>query len=105
MFVHWAGLDAETGKEYISAEIGSSIQFDASESFACQLNGDINDFEILWDFDDGSSSTDMQTNHVFDSPGAYDATLQVKASDSQLHSGFMYDLTLYILRGRHTTSL
>jgi hypothetical protein len=39
----------------------------------------------------------MQTNHVFDSPGVYDVTLRVKAGDSQLHSGFMYDLTLYIL--------
>ena len=57
----------------LQAPLGTSIQFDASES--SDRDGD--DLEYLWDFGDGSTSTEVSPLHEFSSTGNFDVELTV----------------------------
>jgi len=59
-------------ESYITYEIdGLTVSFD---------NNSLYYTDILWNFDDGSSSTEVSPTHVFSSPGAYNVTL-IMSSD------------------------
>ncbi len=89
-FDHWAGLDAKAIVDTTAAEQGTPIIFDASNSFAAHMDGTPIDYSVLWDFDDGAYSTDLNPIHVFDTSGIYHVTLRVDAVDTNLYNGVMY---------------
>jgi uncharacterized repeat protein (TIGR01451 family) len=92
LFDPWAGVHAQIKASQTEVELGQSILFSSEPySFAYYIDGTPNEYDVLWDFDDGEYSQDKTIGHVFDMPGTYQVSLRVRASDTSLHPGFMYD--------------
>ncbi|MBN2603402.1 MAG: PKD domain-containing protein, partial [Candidatus Thermoplasmatota archaeon] len=71
---------------------GQNIVFSSEPySFAYYIDGTPNEYHVLWDFDDGVYSQDQTIGHVFGTPGTYHVSLRIRAGDTSLHPGFMYD--------------
>ena len=90
-FDPWAGVHAEATASKTEVETGEVVHFDATKSFAYHLDGTINSYSVYWDFDDGFYSFDKQTTHRYNTAGIYHVSLRVRASDTNLETGFMYD--------------
>ncbi len=91
LFDPWAGIDAVASASKTVVETGETIIFESKDSFAYHFDSIINDFEVFWDFGDGTYSMEKQITHVYDSPGTFDVSLRIQAIDSQLYGQFMYD--------------
>jgi len=87
-FYPWAGLDA-CGTIRLN---GRLMIYDGSCSFAYHLDGTENaNIEYLWNFGDKQYSNKRLGAHYYANPGIYTITLRIKAIDSELASGYMYD--------------
>ncbi|MBA3045995.1 MAG: PKD domain-containing protein [Euryarchaeota archaeon] len=71
------GPVADAGADTITV-VGYDTVFNGNQSFD-QDNGTI--VSYLWDFADGTTATDMITQHAYDEPGIYNTTLLVTDSD------------------------
>ncbi len=91
LFDPWAGIDAVAKASKTTAEVGESIMFSSSDSFAAHFDGTSNDYDVFWDFDDGYLSQQKQTAHAFDTPGIYQVQLRIQSQDPQLWGEFMFD--------------
>ncbi len=100
-FDPWAGVHAQIKASKTEVEPGQSIVFSSEPySFAYYIDGTPNDYHVLWDFGDGEYSQDKTIGHVFDMPGTYQVSLRIRAGDTSLHPGFMYDwdyVTIHVL--------
>jgi uncharacterized repeat protein (TIGR01451 family) len=102
-FDPWWGVEA-SGEVYpTNALVGELIHFDASDSFAYDIDGAIpeEDIQYKWKYNDGYYSFSKHSIHIYDSPGEYKITLSIRVIDYNLEEvyGFLYDFayfTVYI---------
>ena len=77
-----------------SAPAEPAIGFESSVQEACEgtevsfkLDGDWTEGSFLWNFGDGSFSSEAEPSHVFDRPGTYDITISVRShNDGQIRT-------------------
>lgn len=62
----------------LNAKVNETITFDATKSF--DVDGDT--LNYLWDFGDGTTSTEKIVNHTYSQPGSY--TIYLTVSDGKL---------------------
>lgn len=75
-------------------EVASALGFESSVQEACEgtevsfkLDGDWTEGSFLWNFGDGSFSSESEPSHVFDRPGTYDITISVRShNDGQIRT-------------------
>jgi PKD repeat protein len=101
MFDPWLGVHAFISRpigDTITAEVGESVQFEATGSYAfcfpecedcCEPEEQV--LQYLWDFDDGIYSSNKIAHHVFEQPGIYHVSLMVDTFGFPFHNNFMYD--------------
>jgi len=65
--------------DHITVDVNESILFDASQTF--DIDEDIVSF--VWDFDDGTTSTEPLVNHSYPGSGTYTVTLTVSDGEVQ----------------------
>jgi len=94
----WIGIHAEISKPVgtIEVSLGTPVTFDATGSFAysfgecCELTE--LPMQYLWDFGDGSLSSNMVATHIFEQTGTYQVALMVDSEGIPgLYANFMYD--------------
>ncbi len=74
------GVNGSHGKSMnINVDVNETITFNASETY--DPEGDI--LNYFWDFDDGSNSTEVVVEHIFELKGTYIVTLTVSDGISE----------------------
>jgi PKD repeat protein len=95
----WIGVYAKATATPNSVEPGQAVVFDAEGSWAADFNG-VYEPHYMWDKDDGQYSQEKKIGHVYDTPGTYKPSLEVRGNGIyQLHDNFMYDwayLVVYV---------
>ncbi|MCJ7571049.1 MAG: PKD domain-containing protein, partial [Candidatus Thermoplasmatota archaeon] len=110
-FDPWWGVDACANVHPLDVLLGDTVTFDASCSFANDENGAINpgDIEYMWNFDDGGYSFSKISQHIYNSPGTYNAVLRITVSNyyiegvNELLISFTY-FTVYVTQTATTLS-
>jgi len=94
----WIGIHAEISQPIgtIEVSLGTPVTFDATGSFAysfgecCELTA--LPMQYLWDFGDGSLSSNLVATHIFEQTGTYQVALMVDSEGIPgLYANFMYD--------------
>jgi uncharacterized repeat protein (TIGR01451 family) len=100
-FDPWWGVDAEGTVTPTETFIGELIYFDASDSFAYDENGEIDeqDVEYMWNFGDGKYSYSKQCTHIYNSPGIYNVILRIKVINYDIEDvyGFLFDFLYFTI--------
>lgn len=86
--------DASMPGEHESAPGSAMLGFESSVQEACagtevsfKLDGIWAEGSFLWNFGDGSFSSESEPSHVFDRPGTYDITISVRShNDGQIRT-------------------
>ena len=65
------------------------------------MDGTYYNFNVLWDFGDGKTSTSKTITRTYTNPGVYNVVLKVSAIDNNLWQNTMYDwayLTIIVVK-------
>jgi PKD repeat protein len=62
----------------LEAAITTSVQFTST------LTGGVGPFAYVWNFDDGTTSTEVNPSHIFDTPGARNVKLTVTDANGKV---------------------
>ena len=90
-FDPWAGIESLPYPDTLSEIYSRPIHFSSSKCFAYYIDGTSHDFNVLWDFGDGTTSTEKEVDHIYDTVGRYNVKLSVDSEDPMFSPSYMYD--------------